>query len=116
MNQSGMPRSTSRDAPGELDLDAALDRLNAGAALDFDPDTVGEDLARIVLGLMEFIRQLMELQAIRRMEAGTLSEQEEERVGVTLMRAEEAIAAQARAFGLSPEELSLDLGPLGRTI
>ena len=97
-------------------LETAVERIQAGAALDLDPDTVAEDLARIVLGLMEFLRQLMELQAIRRMEAGTLTPQEEERLGLTLMRAEEAIAAQARAFGLTPDQLSLDLGPLGRTI
>ncbi|RDC73188.1 gas vesicle protein K [Rhodovulum sp. 12E13] len=97
-------------------LEAAVERIEAGAALDLDPDTVAEDLARIVLGLMEFLRQLMELQAIRRMEAGSLTPQEEERLGLTLMRAEEAIAAQARAFGLTPDQLSLDLGPLGRTI
>ena len=97
-------------------LETAFERIQAGAAVDLDPDTVAEDLARIVLGLMEFLRQLMELQAIRRMEAGTLTPQEEERLGLTLMRAEEAIAAQARAFGLTPDQLSLDLGPLGRTI
>ncbi len=103
-------------APGDDLLEAAVERIQAGAALELDPDTVAEDLARIVLGLMEFLRQLMELQAIRRMEAGTLTPQEEERLGLTLMRAEEAIAAQARAFGLTPDQLSLDLGPLGRTI
>jgi hypothetical protein len=97
-------------------LETAFERIQAGAAVDLDPDTVAEDLARIVLGLMEFLRQLMELQAIRRMEAGTLTPQEEERLGLTLMRAEEAIAAQAHAFGLTPDQLSLDLGPLGRTI
>jgi len=95
---------------------AALDGRQGGAALDFEPETVAEDLARILLGLMEFVRQLMELQAIRRMEAGTLSPDEEERVGLTLMRAEQAIQEQARAFGLGPADLSLDLGPLGRTV
>ncbi|MEE4117751.1 MAG: gas vesicle protein K [Paracoccaceae bacterium] len=103
-------------APGDDLLEAAVGHIRAGAALELDPDTVAEDLARIVLGLMEFLRQLMELQAIRRMEAGTLTPQEEERLGLTLMRAEEAIVAQARAFGLTPDQLSLDLGPLGRTI
>ena len=103
-------------APGDDLLEAAVERIQAGAPLELDPDTGADDLARIVLGLMEFLRQLMELQAIRRMEAGTLTPQEEERLGLTLMRAEEAIAAQARAFGLTPDQLSLDLGPLGRTI
>lgn len=111
---SDAPRTRAVD--GDRLISAALDCVNAGAAVDLDPDTVGEDLARIVLGLMEFLRQLMELQAIRRMEAGTLTAEEEERLGLTLMRAEEAIMEQARAFGLAPEQLALDLGPLGRTI
>jgi hypothetical protein len=89
---------------------APADRLN------LDPDTVEQDLARLVLGLMAFLRQLMELQAIRRMEAGSLSEDEIERVGRTLMRAEEALEDIAARFGLAPDDLSLDLGPLGRTI
>lgn len=81
-----------------------------------DPDTVEQDLARLVLGLMAFLRELMELQAIRRMEAGTLTEREEERLGTTLMRAEDALHDMAGKFGLRPEDLSLDLGPLGKTI
>ena len=98
-------------------LDDALPADAArGVTARIDPETVEQDIARLVLGLMEFLRQLMELQAIRRMEAGTLAAEEEDRLGQTLMRAEAAIQAQARAFGLSPEDLSLDLGPLGRTI
>ena len=98
-------------------LDDALPADAArGVTARIDPETVEQDIARLVLGLMEFLRQLMELQAIRRMEAGTLAAEEEDRLGRTLMRAEAAIQAQARAFGLSPEDLSLDLGPLGRTI
>lgn len=86
------------------------------ARVSINPDTVEQDLARLVLGLMAFLRELMELQAIRRMEAGTLTEQEEERVGTTLMRAETALFDLADKFGLQPEDLSLDLGPLGKTI
>lgn len=105
-----------------LDIDAhdvaeALGR-SAGSSmrLEMDPETVEQDLARLVLGLMAFLRQLMELQAIRRMEAGTLTESEEEKVGTTLMRAEMALYDLAEKFGLQPEDLSLDLGPLGKTI
>ena len=79
-----------------------------------DPETVEQDLARIVLGLMEFLRQLMELQAIRRMDRGTLTEEEEERLGLTLMRAGTALRDMAGKFGLDEEDLALDLGPLGR--
>ncbi|MEM9425083.1 MAG: gas vesicle protein K [Pseudomonadota bacterium] len=84
--------------------------------LALDPETVEQDLARLVLGIVAFLRELMELQAIRRSEAGSLTPEEEERVGLTLHRAEHAIHEMAGKFGLTPEELSLDLGPLGRTI
>ena len=84
--------------------------------LRINPDSVEQDLARIVLGLVEFLRQLMELQAIRRMEAGSLTPEQEERLGLTLMRAEAAVHDMAARFGLTPDQLSLDLGPLGRTI
>ena len=88
--------------------------LNGRVAID--PETVEQDLARLVLSLMEFLRQLMELQAIRRMENGSLSLQQEEALGITLQRAEGAIYDMAARFGLSPGDLSLDLGPLGRTV
>lgn len=101
--------------PVPPDLLEAFARTPAGQ-LNFDPDTVEQDLARLVLGLMAFLRQLMELQAIRRMEAGRLRAEEIERLGQTLMRAETALEEIAAKFGLKPEDLSIDLGPLGRTI
>ena len=111
-----MSRSEA-DAP-ELALAAELAaRLaDADGRLRLDPETVEQDLARIVLGLMAFLRELMELQAIRRMEAGALSEAQQGALGETLSRAEEALHRTAAAFGLRPEDLALDLGPLGRTI
>ena len=89
---------------------------DGAARISLNPETVEADLARLVLGLMEFLRQLMELQAIRRMENGSLTADEEERVGETLMRAEAAIRGMAQRLGIDPRDLSLDLGPLGRTI
>ncbi|MEO0916101.1 MAG: gas vesicle protein K [Pseudomonadota bacterium] len=91
-------------------------QANAAGRVTIDPETVEQDLAKLVLGLMAFLRELMELQAIRRCENGSLTEDEEERLGTTLMRAEQAVHEMAEKFGLSPDELSLDLGPLGRTI
>jgi hypothetical protein len=88
---------------------------DADGRVRIDPETVEQDLARLVLALMEFLRQLMELQAIRRMENGSLSAEQEEALGTTLQRAEGAIQDMAARFGLSPSDLSLDLGPLGRT-
>ena len=107
--------------PVDLDV-AGADAADALAALArrgrlrIDPEKVEHDLARLVLGLVEFLRQLMELQAIRRMENGTLTPEEEEMLGTTFMRAEAAIHELAARFGLAPEDLSLDLGPLGRTV
>ena len=96
-------------------LTAALDRLvSEGERLKLDPDTVEQDLARLVLGLMEFLRKLMEAQALRRMEAGSLTPEQEEALGATLMRSAEALRTLATRFGLSERDLSLDLGPLGR--
>ncbi|MEO1328914.1 MAG: gas vesicle protein K [Pseudomonadota bacterium] len=82
--------------------------------LAFDPERVEQDLARLVLALIEFVRQLLEAQAIRRMERGRLSEEEEERLGLTLMRARERLVEIAEQFGLGEEDLTLDLGALGR--
>jgi hypothetical protein len=79
-----------------------------------DPEDVQKSVAQLVLALVEFLRKLLERQAIRRMEAETLSPEEVERIGVALMRLEETVHGLARQFGLDPEELNLDLGPLGR--
>ncbi len=111
--------STESEQAAEFDLGDitnALAGLAPGGRVRIDPDRVEQDLARLVLGLMEFLRQLMELQAIRRLENGTLTREQEEMLGTTLMRAEAAIHDLASRFGLKPDDLALDLGPLGRTI
>jgi hypothetical protein len=79
-----------------------------------DPEDAQRSVARLVLALVEFLRKLMERQAIRRMDEGTLRDAEVERVGVALMRLEETVHELARRFRIPPEELNLDLGPLGR--
>jgi hypothetical protein len=79
-----------------------------------DPEDVHRSVAQLVLALVEFLRKLMERQAIRRMEVGSLTPAEVESVGLGLMRLEEAVRDLARRFDLDPEELNLDLGPLGR--
>ena len=63
-----------------------------------------------------FLRQLLERQAVRRMEGGTLTDEEVERMGLALMRLEQKVHEMARAFGLDPSELNLGLGPLGRLV
>jgi hypothetical protein len=79
-----------------------------------NPEDVQKSVAQLVLALVEFLRKLLERQAIRRMETESLTPEEIERVGVALMRLEETVHDLARKFGLDPEELNLDLGPLGR--
>ncbi|HEV8439225.1 MAG TPA: gas vesicle protein K [Methylomirabilota bacterium] len=86
----------------------------APARWNADPEEVERSVAKLVLTLMEFLRKLFEKQALRRMEAGTLTAEETEALGLALMRLEETIAELARRFELSPDDLNLDLGPLGR--
>ena len=71
---------------------------------------------KLVLTLVELIRQLLERQAIRRMEAGSLTDEETESVGLALMRLQETITDLARQFDISPDELNLDLGPVGKLL
>jgi hypothetical protein len=73
-------------------------------------------VAKLVLTLVEFLRQLLERQAIRRMEADTLTPEEVEAIGTALMRLEETVRDLGARFGLKPEDLNLDLGPLGRLL
>jgi len=79
-----------------------------------ETDDVQRSVAQLVLTIVEFLRQLMERQAIRRMEQKTLTPREVEAVGVALMRLEETIKEIGERFGLSPEDLNLDLGPIGK--
>src|SRR3954465_8405028 len=81
-----------------------------------DPETVERGLAQLVLTLIELLRQLMERQALRRMEDGTLSDEEIENLGVTFMRLAERMDELKETFGLRDEDLNLDLGPLGSLV
>jgi hypothetical protein len=78
-----------------------------------DPETVERDLVKLVLTVVELIRQLMERQAIRRVESETLTDQQIEDVGLALMRLDEAMTKLKDHFGLDASDLNLDLGPLG---
>jgi len=81
-----------------------------------NPEEVQRSVLKLVLTLVEFLRKLLEKQAIRRMENGTLTPEETEAVGLAIMRIEETIHELASRFDLSPEDLNMDLGPLGRLI
>jgi hypothetical protein len=94
----------------ELERQASTPRWNA------DPEDVQRSVARLVLTLVEFLRQLLERQAIRRMERDSLTAEETEDIGLALMRLEETVRDLAGRFGLSSDDLNLDLGPLGRLL
>jgi hypothetical protein len=81
-----------------------------------DPKDVRRSVLKLVLTLVELIRQLLERQAIRRMEGGTLSDEETESVGLALMKLQETITELAAQFDISPDELNLDLGPVGKLL
>ena len=87
---------------------ALPDRINA------DPDKVEQGLARLVLTVIELLRQVLEHQAIRRMDGGTLNEEEIERLGIALLKLSQRMDELKATFGLSDEDLNIDLGPLGR--
>lgn len=87
----------------------AVDRLR----IDADPESVEKGLVTLVLTLVELLRQLMERQALRRVEQGSLTDDQIEKVGSTLMALEARMAELRDHFGLTVEDLNLDLGPLG---
>lgn len=84
--------------------------------LEASPDDIEAGVSQLVLTLVEFVRQVLEHQAVRRMESGTLSDAEMERLGLALMRLEERLDDVREVFGLEKEDLNIDLGPLGRLL
>jgi len=103
-------------AHGDLDaLASKLDGLQSALPrrVVADPENVERGLAQLVLTLIELLRQLMERQALRRMEQGTLDDEQVERLGLTFMRLAERMEELKAEFGLADEDLNLDLGPLG---
>ncbi|HSB74197.1 MAG TPA: gas vesicle protein K [Terriglobales bacterium] len=84
--------------------------------LDCSPESIEQGLARLVLSLIELLRRLLERQAIRRMEGGSITDQEIENMGEALMKLEAKIQELAGLFGLTMADLNLDLGPLGNLL
>jgi hypothetical protein len=87
---------------------ALPDRINA------DPEKVEQGLARLVLTVVELIRRALEHQAVRRMDGGTLTDQEIETLGLALLKLNGRMDELKSTFGLTDEELNINLGPLGR--
>ena len=99
------------------DLRRELERTSGSSSpfrWNADPDDVQRSVAQLVLTLVEFIRKLLERQTIRRMEAGTLTDQQTEDIGRALMKLEETVVDIAARFGVLPEDLNLELGPIGK--
>jgi hypothetical protein len=100
-------------SPTDLDPFAGEDRPSR---INADPETVERGLAQLVLTVIELLRQLMERQALRRVEAGGLDDETIERLGRTLMALEERMEELKRTFDLRDDDLNLSLGPLGRLL
>lgn len=105
-----VPPASADAALGAAAGEGLADRLNT------DPARQDNGLARLVLTLVELLRQLLEREAIRRMERGTLSLPEVERLGTAFLLLQEKIAELRQVFGLSDSDLNVDLGPLGRVL
>jgi hypothetical protein len=93
---------------------AAAKKSTTGLRWNPEPEDVQKSVAQLVLTIVEFLRRLMERQAIRRMEQKTLTRKEVEAIGVALMTLEDTVRDIGYKFGLTPEDLNLDLGPLGK--
>src|SRR5436190_23993050 len=98
------------------DLELQLNELSSSlpTRINAEPATADRELGRLVLTLVEVIRKVLEHQAVRRMDSGTLSPEEVERLGLALLRLSERMDELKAAFNLRDEDLDIDLGPLGR--
>ncbi|MGW0859811.1 gas vesicle protein K [Streptomyces sp. NPDC002690] len=83
------------------------------ARLDLDRERMGRDLVTLVLTVVELLRQLMERQAIRRVDQGDLTDEQADEIGATLMMLDQRMTELCEQHGVRPEDLNLDLGPLG---
>jgi hypothetical protein len=113
---TGSPAGKVLSAPADLDsFERDLPRLGDALTrrLDADPENVERGLAQLVLTVVELLRQLVERQALRRVQAGGLDDETVERLGRTLMALEARMQELEEVFDLDDEDLNLDLGPLG---
>ena len=109
--------ASSTDATPDDDITAVALRAVANALperINADPERVEQGLARLVLTVIELLREVLEHQAIRRMDGGTLTDEEVERLGMALLKLNDRMGELKAIFGLTDEDLNIDLGPLGR--
>ncbi|HEV8217827.1 MAG TPA: gas vesicle protein K [Gemmatimonadaceae bacterium] len=113
-DSSGLKQSGSSE--GDDQAVAALHAIarSLPERINADPERVEQGLARLVLTVVELLREILEHQAIRRMDGGTLNEQEVERLGLALLKLNHRMDELKEVFGLTDEDLNIDLGPLGR--
>jgi hypothetical protein len=108
MTSSSRGPATDAEVSDLIALANALpERINA------DPDKVEQGLARLVLTVIELLRRVLEHQAVRRMDGGSLSDEQIEKLGLALLKLNERMDELKATFGLTDEDLSVDLGPLG---
>jgi len=98
------------ETEGAARKDATAGRVN------LDPDKAQNGVAQLVLALINFLHELLERQAVRRMESGSLTDEEIERLGMALMKQAKELERLRKEFGLKEEDLNLDLGPLGKLV
>jgi len=113
----GIPVPRADVSDGSVDAFETELRAVARALPDqigITPEDAESGLARLVLTLVELLRNVLEHQAIRRMDGGSLSEEQIERLGLSLMRLNERMAELKAAFHVTDDDLNIDLGPLGR--
>ena len=118
MTEEPLQVSPAEIAEAVADLKRQLNAI-AGATperIDCNSESIEQGLAKLVLGLVELIRRLLERQAIRRMEGGSLNDEQVENMGQALMKLEQKVTEIAAHFNLTPKDLNLDLGPLGKLL
>lgn len=103
--------------PGAANIESVSDLIALANALperiNADPEKVEQGLARLVLTVIELLRRVLEHQAVRRMDGGSLSDEQIEKLGLALLRLNDRMDELKETFGLTDEDLSVDLGPLG---
>jgi actin-like ATPase involved in cell morphogenesis len=114
MNNNGLSNSSKIDAIPFISRKQVTAKVPR--KIEIDGDRVRNGLAQLVLTLVKLLHELLERQAIRRMDSGSLSDEEIERLGMTLMCQAEELENMCKVFGLKDEDLNLNLGPLGRLL
>lgn len=111
-------KSSSETGPKAPAIDESVSDLIALAnalpeRINADPEKVEQGLARLVLTVIELLRRVLEHQAVRRMDGGGLTDEQVERLGLALLRLNDRMGELKETFGLTDDDLSIDLGPLG---